>query len=202
MSKKYKMNRKDRKELEVILKKRKQSVVDSLTDETMELWKSAQLNQQWLMGEKIKTSEGHEVDFSMFDFVVATCNFTPDDMTSDLKMLQRFWITAYPYVENVIDHLAHYERQFKELYKIEGTTLKNFALQNLELQCHRLFLEKLDPKVKEEFETFHKEFKDKSDAEIEKVKEKEEEFQKKLEEREEKKKEEEKQRLFAAKLQL
>ena len=202
------LNRTQRKALDVILKKRKQSVINSITDETGEIWRQAQQNLQWIVGEPVRLPEGVKVDFSMFDFIVATTKFLPDDMTSDLKMLQRFWITIYPHVDKVIENLNHYKLKFREIYGVEGQTLKNYALQNLELQCYKKFFneelhkhlrynpqgqeigypEELAQDIREAFNDYHKKFKDESDAKIAEMKKKEEEImakqQKEVEERE------------------
>ena len=204
------LNRQARREMDVLIKKRKQSVVDSITPETEELWKQAQLNLQWLTGDPIKTSDGCEVDFSMFDFLMATTKWTAKDMTSDLTMLQRFWVTMFPYLDNVIGSLVNYKIKFKELYGIEGQTLKKFALQNLELQCRQLFMKEASERclkgevfnLEIEFRKFHKDFKAKSDAEIVKIRAKEEERNKRIEDKQKKNEQEVKNRAFAAHLQI
>lgn len=187
------LSRKDRREVSVLLKKRQSSVIDSLTDETTELWKLAQQNLQWLCGKPIKTKGGAKVDFSMMDYLMAITRWTAEDQTSDLLMIQRFWITMYPYLDNVISNLSHYKAKFAEIYGIEGETLKNYALQNLELQLYRKFFKEELPKIldnkneanaiNEAFKKFHEDFKAESDAEIEKAKAKEGEWRNKQEEK-------------------
>lgn len=152
------------------------------------------------------------VDFSMFDFIIATTQFSPDDMTSDLKMLQRFWVTIYPYVDNVIGNLNHYKLKFREIYGVEGQTLKTYALQNLELQCHRKFLKDMDPyccdnteesfELLKKFEKFHADFKAESDAEIVKIKAREDKRNLEIEEKQKKREEIEKKRAFQASLRF
>lgn len=192
-------NRKDRRELEVILRKRKSDILNSLNADTLKLWEEAEKNLQWVVGDPIKTSCGFEVDFSHFDLIIATAKFTPEDKKSDLLMLQRFWITIYPYVDNVIRNLNHYKAKFRELYDIEEVTLYKYAIQNLELQCRKEFMKKY-PELEEKFIVYHKEFKEESDKKIAEMKEKEEKRLANRLEREEKKKSRSKLQAFADKL--
>lgn len=194
-----------KRDMDVVLNRRQTSIIDSINPDTEKLWKLAKANRQWLQGDTIRTPEGDEVDFSMFDFIVAITTFTKADMSSDLKMLQRFWITLHPYVENLIDHQKYYMSQFQELYGIEGQTLKKFALQNLELQCRQNFMKDASSRMamgesfdlEAEFDIYHAKFKAESDAEIVKIRAKEEEFVKKQEEVAEKQKKEADQEAFA-----
>jgi len=197
--------------MDVILRKRQNSIINSISDDTEALWKSAKTHQQWLQGDPIKTPDGDVVDFSMFDFIVATAVFSKKDMSSDLTMLQRFWITVYPYIDNLIAHQVYYQEQFQELYGIEGNTLKKFALQNLELQCYQKFMKEelgkyvgetvnSSEEINNEFKKYHEKFKAESDSEIEKIKEKEAEWMKKQEAAAERQAEQDKQDAFAATL--
>lgn len=173
--------KREAREFDVLIKKRQSAVIDSLNDETEELWKQAYTHRQWIAGEPITLPNGDKVDMAMFDMIVATMHLQQSDMRSMLTLLQKFWGELYPYVENLLNHLNHYKVKFKELYGVEERTLRNFALQNLELQCRQLFMKEAAERTKkgetfdleEEFQQFHKEFKEKSDAEIAKIKEEE-----------------------------
>lgn len=192
-------NRKDRRELEVILRKRKSDIINSLTPDTLKLWELAEKNLQWVVGDPIKTSCGFVVDFSHFDLIVATAKFTADDKKSDLLMLQRFWITLYPYVDNVIRNLNHYKAKFREMYDIEEVTLYKYAIQNLELQCRQEFMKDY-PELEKDFVAYHEDFKAKSDKKIAEIKEQEEKRMANRKEREDKKKKRNKLQAFADKL--
>lgn len=173
--------KRDRREFDIIVKKRQKSVIDSLSDETEELWKQAYAHRQWITGDPITLPSGDKVDMAMFDMIVATMHLQQSDMRSMLTLLQKFWAELYPYAENLVNHLNHYKVKFKELYGVEERTLRNYALQNLELQCRQLFMKEAAERTKkgetfdleEEFQKFHKDFKAKSDAEIAKMKKQE-----------------------------
>ena len=194
--------------MDVILSKRQSSIIDSINPETEALWKSAKAHQQWLQGDPIKTPDGDLVDFSMFDFIVATATFNKKDMSSTLTMLQKFWATLYPYIDNLIAHQVYYQKQFEELYGIEGSTLKKYALQNLELQCRTQYMNEAAVKAAQglkfhmlgEFEAFHSKFKAESDAEIVKIKAKEDEWIARQEKMAEEKKKEADREAFASTL--
>lgn len=206
-----KLNRSQRRELDVLIKIRQKGVIEALTDEKLELWKQAQHNCQWLVGDPIKMSDGTEVDFSMFDFALATTKFTPEDQQSDLKKFQRFWTTLWPYLDNVITNLNHYKLKFREIYGIEGQTLKKFALQNLELKCYQQFFkdelkkELVGGQLEAEpiiaaFKKYHLDFKAESDAEIAKIKIREDKWMAEQEAKQEKREQEQKTAAFGASL--
>ena len=175
------MNRKDRKRLEVILDREKRSILQNLNEDTEKLWQQAYDNTQWLTGKRVKIG-GKKIDFSHFDFIVGATIWTPEDKVSDLKLLQKFWITLFPYIDKIINQLHYYNVKFEEVYEIEAVTLKKFALQNLELQCRQKFMQdRLAPEIEEQFKIYHKEFKEESDAEIERIKEREKETKAKQE---------------------
>lgn len=169
------MNRAEKRHLDVLLKQRNRKIFDSLNDETQELWNKAEKTLGWIHGEAtVLGSGGAKVDLSMFDFIVAQCDFTPDDMTSDLKMLQRFWITLFPYTEKMIGNMQFYIAKFREVEKIESDVLKRYADQNLELQYRQLFMkEQIPPEYAEAFVEYHAIKKAESDAEIAKIKKRE-----------------------------
>ena len=198
----------NKRKSDVILRKRQKQVVDSLSDETLELWKLAQAKKLWLTGEPIKI-EGQEVDFSHFDFTMAIAKFSKMDMTSDLKMIQRFWITLYPYIENLVYNVNRYEQQFKDLAQLEGQTLKSYALQNLELQCYQKFFKEELHKytenahnIKEAFKVFHEAWEEESQAKIAEIKKQEEEHIKRQEEAAKKHEELQRQEALRAKLSV
>ena len=194
--------------LDVVLRKNQKNIIDNINPDTERLWKLAKKNLQWLQGDPIKTPDGDEADFSMFDFIVATAKYTKKDLSSDLTMLQRFWITLYPYVENLINHQIYYQKQFQELYGIEGETLKNYALQNMELQYRQKFMKEAAVKtaqgikfdLEQEFMVYYEAAKLESDAEIVKIKAREEKWREEQEAKAAKRKEESDREAFAASL--
>jgi len=169
------MTPEEEKELNVLIKKRSDSILDSISEETEALWKQAKANTQILTGEE-RVYEGQKVDFSMLDFLLATIKFTPQDMTSDLLMLTKFWSEFYPYLKKLQTGYSHYRGKLRESYASENHTLYGYANQNLELQCFKLFLKELDeetPGLAQRFDKFHKDHKEKSDAEIAKIRKQE-----------------------------
>lgn len=195
---------------DIILKKKK-DVIESMSDEVKDLWKLAKAKKLWLTGEPVKY-EGREVDFSQFDFVFYHTVF--DDLlknpdTHPSKYFQRFWAELYPYVENLLYFLNRYEQQFKDMVDMEGSTLKSYALQNLELQCYQKFFKeelhkysgKAD-KIKEIFKIYHEAWESESQEKIKEIKAKEEEHIKRQEEAAKKQEELERQEALRAKLSL
>ena len=169
-----KLNREDKRHLKVLLKQRTKKIFDSLGDETQELWSEAAKTLGWIHGEPITLPNGSKVDLSMFDFIVAQCDFTPDDMTSDLKMLQKFWVTLFPYTNKMISNMQFYIQKFREVEKIETEVLRKYADQNFELQYRQKFMkEQVPAEYEEKFQEYHKLMKAESDAEIEKIKKRE-----------------------------
>jgi len=193
---------------DIILNNLQKKAIDTLDDEKLDLWKLAKAKKQWLTGEPTKI-EGQEVDFSHFDFILAIIQFSKMDMTSDLKMLQRFWITLYPYIENLLYYLNRYEQQFKDIVEMEGQTLRTYALQNLELKCYRKFFEDElrkytdnSEEIIKSFKVYHDAWEEESQSKIAEIKKKEEEHIKRQEEAARKQEEIERQEILRARLSL
>jgi hypothetical protein len=189
---------------EMILRRRQNDVLDSLNEDTERLWKLCHEQVLWLEGDP-KEVEGREVDYSMFDFVIATTNFRAMDKVSYLGMMQRFWWTLYPHIKKLNEGLKNYETQFKTVMGIEDRALKGYADQHLELACYRLFLEEelgkhmsnsQAKKLRAAFHNFHQKYDEESKAKIAKIKAEEEEKNKIREEKLRKRKEEEDKRAF------
>lgn len=153
---------------DVKLQHHQQVILDMVTGgKTETLWKEAMANTQFLEGEEIQVANGTMVDFSHFDLMIATTQFLPEDMTSDMKMLKAFWVTLYPFVKRLKNYAHHFQKKYRELAYDQDKTLKNYANQNLELKIYKKFMtEKVHEPVREQFKVFYDEMKAISDAQV------------------------------------
>ena len=158
--------------LAALLKKRKNTIQKHTNDEVQKLWAEADKTLGWIFGEPDLLPSGARVDFGMFDFIISKVDFTPEDMTSDLKMLQRFWITFFPHADKIIQNRNMIAGKFREIEATNDALVKRFADQNFELQYRKEFMKGYED-LEIEFQNYFEKRKKESEAKIEELKKKE-----------------------------
>ena len=167
-----KLTRADRQALAAKLKKRKSTINKHSSDEVQKLWKEADNTLGWIFGDADLLPSGARVDFGMFDFIVAKADFTPEDMQSDLGMLQRLWITLFPHLDKLIENRNTVAKSFRELEATSDTLVRNYAEQNFELQFRQEFMKEYQD-LEADFQKYFEKRKAESEKKIEALKSKE-----------------------------